>query len=222
MKKLKSTMAVVFAIVLVFSLASQALAQLEVLPSAHDFGDIEVGTSAFTFVTVMNMGGSEVALDAAISGSPEFTITSSVPASVAPGAIVDIQVTFAPSAAGYAAADLLINGAVGSSLGGMGVAVEPPPSEAVDDILAFFDASVAAGTLYGSGPGNSANGRRKALRNQIKAAGDLLDDGADACQQLLNAYQRCDGLPRPPEFVAGPATSTLAGMILDLMAALGC
>jgi hypothetical protein len=90
--------------------------------------------------------------------------------------------------------------------------------------LAFFDASVANGTLYGNGPGKSADGRRNALRNQIETAGDLIDDSAaqEACQQLLDAYQRCDGLPRPPEFVAGPAAPTLAQMILDLMGQLEC
>jgi hypothetical protein len=58
----------------------------------------------------------------------------------------------------------------------------------------------------------------------IEAAGDLIDDGyiVEACQQLLVAYERCDGLPRPPEFVAGPAAPTLAQMILDLMLELGC
>jgi hypothetical protein len=58
----------------------------------------------------------------------------------------------------------------------------------------------------------------------LEAAGDLIDAGrtAEACQQLQDAYQRTDGLPRPPEFVAGPAASTLAQMILDLMAVLGC
>jgi hypothetical protein len=105
----------------------------------------------------------------------------------------------------------------------MGVGQEEPPVS-VADILAFFDESVANGTLYGYGPGKSADGRLNALRNQIEAAGDLIDDGAleDACQQLLNAYERCDGLLRPPEFVAGPAAATLAGMILDLMGELGC
>ncbi len=100
----------------------------------------------------------------------------------------------------------------------------PLTEPTIDAILEFFDASVANGSLVGSGPGKSANGRRNALRNMIEAAGDLIDDGyiEEACQQLLDAYQRCDGLPRPPEFVAGPAASTLAQMILDLMGELDC
>lgn len=199
-------------------------AQLEVSPDTFDFGDVEVGTSVSTLVTVMNMGAAEEVLDVAISGSADFAIASSVPATISPGSIVYIQITFSPSAEGYAAADLAVNGLAVSSLGGMGVAYEPPPSATVADILAFFDSSVGDGTLVGSGPGKSADGRRNALRNMIEAAGDLIEDGAfeDACRQLLDAYKRCDGLPSPPEFVSGPAASTLAGMILDLVACLGC
>ena len=200
-----------------------ASAQLEVLPAAHDFGDVEVGSAATMLVTVTNLGGSEVVLDAALSGSADFAITSSVPGTISPDEYVYIQVTFTPSAVGNVVADLIINGSNASSLAGVGVSIEPPPSVTVADILAFFDASVADGTLVGNGPGKSADGRRNALRNMIEAAGDLIEDGAigEAWQQLLDAYQRCDGLDRPPEFVAGPAAPTLAAMILDLIAALG-
>jgi hypothetical protein len=174
-------------------------------------------------ITVMNLGGQEEPLDASLSGSADFAITSPVPAAISPYGIVDIEITFSPSAEGYVSAELLINGAAASELGGMGVAIEPPPSATVADILAFFDASVADGTLAGNGPGNSADGRRGALRNMIEAAGDLIEDGAfaQAAQQLLDAYERCDGLSRPPDFVAGTAAPTLAGMISELMAALG-
>lgn len=200
-----------------------ASAQLDVSPTTHDFGDVEVGSTATAMVTVMNLGGSEVTLDASLSGSADFAIISSVPGSISPGGIVDIQITFTPSAVGYVEADLLLNVTVVSSLAGVGVSIEPPPSVSIADILAFFDASVADGTLVGNGPGKSADGRRDALRNMIEAAGDLIEDGAigEAQRQLMNAYQRCDGLDRPPEFVAGTAAPTLAGMILDLIAELG-
>jgi hypothetical protein len=94
----------------------------------------------------------------------------------------------------------------------------------VDDTLAFFDASVAAGTLVGNGPGKSANGRKGALRNMIIAAGDLIDEGRyeEACQQLWDAYRKCDGDPRPPDFVTGQAADDLADMILGVMDELGC
>ncbi|MBA7653130.1 Outer membrane protein assembly factor BamB [subsurface metagenome] len=94
----------------------------------------------------------------------------------------------------------------------------------VDDILEFFDMSVEQGTLVGEGPGKSDRGRTKALRNIIETAKDFIEVGdiESACQQLLGAYKRCDGLPIPPDFVGGDAAPGLADMIQDLMDSLGC
>jgi hypothetical protein len=213
-----------------FPLAASAQQYIEVLPLDHDFGDVQVGTSSTVMITISNMNGHDLEIySVTLSGSADFAITMAPDPIVGSGASTAVEVTFTPFATGYVTAVLDIEsndmsaGMVSVSLAGMGVGLEQPPVS-VADILAFFDASVADGTLYGDGPGNSADGRRGALRNQIEAAGDLIDDGelASACQQLMDAYGRCDGLPRPPEFVAGPAAATLAQMILDLMGEIGC
>ena len=97
-------------------------------------------------------------------------------------------------------------------------------SEQIQDINDFIDDSVVAETLTGDGPGKSADGRLKALMNMIDHAGDLIDAGdtSGACKQLLNAYERCDGDPKPPDFVSGTAATDLANLIQDLRASLGC
>lgn len=104
------------------------------------------------------------------------------------------------------------------------IAAEPSNVFDVENLLDFIDDSVVAGTLEGDGPGNSADNRLNALKNMIEAAGDLIDAGdtSRACQQLLDAYKKCDGSPKPPDFVSGPAASTLAGMIQQLRDNLGC
>lgn len=53
----------------------------------------------------------------------------------------------------------------------------------------------------------------------ILTAGDHIQAGdiAGACEQLLDAYQKTDGL-----CVTGEAADDLAAMILDLMTILGC
>jgi len=236
MKKLN--LAAIFAVVMIFTfgLTAPALADpiIEVVPMEHDFGDVEVGSSAATIITISNINGHDLIVTAIGSGagsSTEFAITMApaLPALVLSGAWVDVEVTFSPSSDGYASAVLEIesndpiNPGVSVDLCGGGIAAAPP-TVTIDDILAFFDQSVADGTLFGNGPGKSARGRIKAMRNKLKATGDLIDGGyiEQACRQLLNAYQRCDGLRRPPEFVAGPAAPTLAHMILDLMVGLGC
>jgi hypothetical protein len=93
-----------------------------------------------------------------------------------------------------------------------------------DDILNFFDDSVAAGTLEGVGKGNSANGRLNALRNMVEMAGDLFAVGEieDACEQLMVAIRKCDGESPPPDFVTGDAAEELYNMIIELMEAIGC
>ena len=94
---------------------------------------------------------------------------------------------------------------------------------AIQAILAYFDASMTDGHLLGSGPGKSGDKRAKALRNMIEAAGDLIIlDPAGACVQLRDALERTDGEAKPPEFVEGGGAAELAGMIADLRSELIC
>ncbi len=227
----------VFTLILAFPLAAAAVPDIEVSPTEHDFGNVAIDSPVTTIITVSNVGGHDLVvngIDFQVGSNADFVITGapSVPVLMPPPnghvSSFDIEVTFSPTTAGFSSATLLIysndsdEGVVQVVLSGVGFQGTPPVSPTIGGILAFFDASVADGTLCGYGPGNSADGRRDALRNKIKAAGDMIDDGVDACEQLLDSYQRCDGLPRPPEFVACPAAATLAQMILELMGELGC
>lgn len=208
--------------------------EIAVAPLDVDFGDVNIGSTGTTVVTVSNTGAqpltvSGVALDPA--GSP-FAISAApaLPATIAPGATLDVPIAFSPNAAAVRTATLRITSddldesVVQVALAGRGVASQPPPSQQIADILGFMDSSVAAGTLQGNGSGNSAQGRLKALRNMIEAAGDLIRRGltADACQQLADARNRTDGQPQPPDFVSGAAAAELRQRIAALMATLGC
>jgi hypothetical protein len=96
--------------------------------------------------------------------------------------------------------------------------------ETIGEVLEFFDDAVEDGTLMGSGPGGSADGRLSALHNKIEAAMALIDAGdiAGACMELSDAYLRTDGVSPPPDFVEGPAAAELAALLLALMDDLGC
>ena len=205
----------------VFALPVGALAfNFTVFPPVHDFGDIAIGQSSTTIVTVTNVGDAAEVFDPVLLGdTTTFRIDSDIPSMIERGQIIDIQITFHPTGEGYFSSTLPVAGTEGTLFGGTGVWSEPPVEPTVAAVLTFFGAAVADGTLVGNGPGNSADGRKGALRNQIEAAGDLISEGYmdEACEQLMNAYLRCDGLPTPPEFVAGDAAPTLAGMILDLI-----
>ena len=185
MKRLSSI--AIFGMVLVYmlGLSAPALADpfIEVVPLDHDFGDVQVGNSSTTMITISNFNGHDLEIiSVSLSGSADFSISMAPDPVVGSGMSTLVEITFAPSTSGYVSASLNIESndsntpVVTVSLAGMGVGQEQPPVS-VSDILAFFDASVADGTLYGNGPGNSADGRRNALRNMIEAAGDLIDDG---------------------------------------------
>lgn len=83
-------------------------------------------------------------------------------------------------------------------------------------VLDFFDSAVQAGTLVGNGPGNSANGRRGAMRSMIVEVCSALDAGDDttACDYLRAALKKCDG--QDPDFVAGDAAPELESRLQTL------
>ena len=96
-----------------------------------------------------------------------------------------------------------------------------PPG--IGEILDFFDASVADGSLEGTGWGKWAQARLVALRKMIVAAGELLEQGLieEAYFALQDVYDQCHGETTPPNFIKGRASVELSKMILDLVAGLG-
>ena len=201
---------------------------VEVAPRSLNFGDVETGTGSLLIITVSNAGQAPLTVDSLVLSAGDFSVAApATPFPVAAGDSVDINVTFAPATDGIQSETLQIvtsRLSADVALSGNGVAVEPPPSEQVAEILVFFDNSVVDSTLAGAGNGNSAGGRLGALRNMIKAAGDLIDDGqtAEACQQLLDAYERVDGNVPPPDFADGASAQELAARIQTLRESLEC
>ncbi len=100
----------------------------------------------------------------------------------------------------------------------------PIDVDPIEEILDLIDESVEDGTLVGDGPGKSANNRLNALRNKLEDVRRLIEAERyeEACDQLWSTYRKCDGNPRPPDFVTGEAAEDLAVMILLLMDDLGC
>jgi hypothetical protein len=213
---------------------------MSVSPSSVNFGSVGVGSPSTSLVTVTNTGGPGLHVTF-VGHSPMFapfavaSLKKNGADVVAPVALdtnetLDVQVSFTPVAPGPATGQLIVQsdapgqGLTSVSLSGDGVQVETPPSYQIAELLSFFDMAVTAGTLEGAGPGNSAAGRLKALRNMIQAAADFLNQSAldQACQQLQDVLNRIDGLPRPPDFAGGAAAGELFSRVTALRAALGC
>lgn len=208
---------------------------LEVLPTDHDFGDVEVGTTVTTIVSMTNINGLEVevyGLGFRAGGSADFSLVSSppVPFIVVQGETVEVEVAFSPSAAGYVTSVLEIESTDSLTpvheifLGGVGVDTQPEPVT-IQAILEFYDASIEAGTLDGTGPTDSSRKTKlKVFRFMLVAAGTLIESGyfGWACHVLERTFIRSDGLLRPKDFVQGDARAELNGMIGQLRADMGC
>jgi hypothetical protein len=208
---------------------------IDVTPANWDYGDVEVGTGETQIITIHSCATS--ALTIYYIGILEdetgaYEITSSVPDVPFPldgGATLEVEVTFTPPDLGAHEAFLhIVHDAPGSetyiNFYGTGVPDEPEPGEVMADLIEFFESSVDAGTLVGEGPGGSASGRLNAFRNMLNAANDLIVDEnyAMACEQLLDAKNRVDGIHPPPDFVTGSARIVVEAMIVEAMAEIEC
>ena len=209
-------------------------------PLELNFGSVAIGAQSTALATVTNTGGAglQVQSVALEPGSAAFSILSirkdsasaTLPVTLDTNDTLDVEVAFAPTAAGAATRTLTIGSndanqsTVAVALIGEGVAVQVPPTEQIAEILSFFDDAVAGGTVEGAGSGSSAPGRLKALRNMIEAAADFISesDWVEACQQLRDVFERIDGNPRPPDFATGDALEELRTRVNDLRIAIGC
>ncbi len=208
--------------------------EIEVVPESleHDFGDVEIGQEAPYLVQIGNSGTADLvvtslALD--MAGSTDFSITAApeVPFTVAPSEsiVVDIEIAYTPTTEGYASTTLIIGSddedepVVEVAFGGVGIVVEIPPEQQIQNILDFIDESVEDGTLIPYGPGNRPQRRLRALKRMIRSAGSLLDAGYPnwSIFVLCAAERKTDGYRCPPDFVVGEATAELNQMLNDLI-----
>lgn len=104
------------------------------------------------------------------------------------------------------------------------IVVESDPLAMIGDIIDFFEASRADGTLVGLGPGASGEHRADAMGAMLEEAEALIaaEDWDEACGQVRAVYARTDNSFPPPDFVAGENTYALAEMLWDLGVEMDC
>ena len=88
----------------------------------------------------------------------------------------------------------------------------------------LFESLVEAGDLTGDGKGKSAPNRLNAMGNKVAAIDAFIEQGdiEQACEDLASALLKTDGEKRPPDFVKGSGTATLAAAIEQTQTDLGC
>jgi hypothetical protein len=103
---------IIFLIALWLSVTSSASA-IEVMPLEYDFGEVEVGTSSSTIITIMNYTGhSHIITSIAFTegSSPDFSLATDLefPMVLESVGFLEVEVVFSPSVAGPLTADLEI------------------------------------------------------------------------------------------------------------------
>jgi sulfur relay (sulfurtransferase) complex TusBCD TusD component (DsrE family) len=206
---------------------------IEVSPGEIHFGNVAVGQSPTSALTVRNTGSSDLvasSLSLVSGGTTGLSILSSpgLPGTIAAGASVEVTLEFAPIAEGLITETLGIvsndpdSPLVHVAINGNGVLADLPPIQQIADLLAFYDQSIVYGLLYGVGSGNSALKREKAFRNMIVAAKNYISEGnnATAVEQLRDILAHCDGTEQADQFVDGSNLARFAEKVQVLIASL--
>ena len=209
-----------------------AKADIEVSFLSHDFGELDVGTSAAVSLNISNVGSFPLTItDVALVGSEDFnTPEMELPLVLKGGMSVDVTLTYTPSAAGDVNGVLEIlsddedEGLIEVQMTGTGLEQASGPEEQMDELLEFFNAAVDDGTLTGTGYGRIAKIRLRVFQYMLLRADYLMDKGCTraGCRMLREAYVRVDGFWWPRDYVKGEASGELATRIQELMVNLNC
>lgn len=204
-------------------------------PAAFDFGSIIWGNQGTTVVSISNSGEAEVIIeDISIEGSSAFSVSvlTELPAALTDAQVLEAVITCTPSTLykNETAALLIMNDDPEQAdqtkmvpLSCTGV-LDPIPSTAIQQLLAYIELSVSEETLSGLGPGGSAENRLNSFIDMMISAGQLIESGntADACNLFNSIYRKVDGAPKPSDLVTGEAAPGIAAGIVQIMTMLQC
>ena len=223
---------VVFIVSYFLSNPSQAAISL----SGYDFGEVEVGASKTTVVSITNLDDASTTLtgfifaettcrDFSIVYDPEnMTISSK--------ASLEVEVVYTPSSLGPCSDTLRIfngnpipNLVTFSGTGVETVKEEPEPFNARKQASAQiaetinFMKSQSPGSLAGTGKGKSAEERLKSFKKMLVMTAHMIENGKieEARNKLITIYKKTDGKPDPKDFVQGTAAVELANRIQNLI-----
>jgi hypothetical protein len=235
MKNFKLLTLGVFLGIAVLAVPFTALAQdIEPEETEWDYGNVELGGSQSHVFTFWSIVGPVFFTGAILAGggASGYVVTDAPPPTeYSIGEFFEIVVSFEPTELGPHPAILQVHSNASDSpdevlLYGEGVEAGPGAGGLMADLIDFFDASVDAGTLVGTGSNERVQANRlRAFGHMLDSANDLIELGEDAlaCEQLWSAYIKADGQHPPSvDFVVGDAQSDLAVMIDDVMTALNC
>lgn len=210
---------------------------IDVTPTSYNFGDVEVGDSRPTVITVSNTGGEVLTVysvdfdDNSASNPFSFSTSVPLPYEVTPDSPLEIVVTYNPYVL-YAndintmsiESDDPDEGTVFVPLTGDSVLSENP-DDAVIDLIDYIDFAYDNGTLIPEGRSCTHTLKLNLLKGMLLTANSLYTHGYEpaACRVFLGAYWRVDGLEDPRrDWFSGSATVDVANAIEEIMSEIGC
>ena len=89
------------------------------------------------------------------------------------------------------------------------------PVQGTEELIQFYNAAIADGSVFGTGAGRTAVNRANWLYYRLVEAQALNTAGDDAAALavLKAVYRLCDGQPEPNDFIAGDERETFAAMV---------
>ena len=215
-------------------------AEATISSTAFVFGEVELGSSKTTFISISNLDSTSATLTGLVfakTSCGDFSVVS-LPESmmIPPNGTISVEIGYSPSTVGDCSDILRIysgspfpnqvsfsgSGIESASPGSNPTSSAQPFLEGIENILVFMDACSEDGSLQGYGHGNSAKNRLKALRTMLVITAHHLENGyfGNAQNKLMEIYKKTDGKPKPKDFVTGAKAPELGSMIQDLIASL--
>lgn len=244
----RATVTAVLLLSLAFLIAPSAAwaEDLDISPTSHDFGEVEIGDSAVQTFHLTSLGPTalwvyviEVSTDGTIHSfcgvdvECDFAITrisDTLPLEMYRGDTLEVDVTYTPTSEGETSAFLYVhsNDSIGLPgmqaylpISGTGVVAPPPPpddpAELMDALLEAFDAYADTGDIWGIGPGRSARHRLEAFRALLLAASWFVDARADGFACIALAAARAKADgERPPPDFIDGDDDAMADLLASL------
>ena len=199
-----------------------------VIPDSIDFGEVDIGDSATKGLLITNFNGHTLEVYSITfepGSSDAFMISNPpvMPLLIPTTSTHELAIVFTPTVEGEVFGTLTItsndlaNPSVQVNFKGTGAA---DSQTTIEDILAFFDAGVEAGTIEGRGRRHRMKRiNLRIFKFKLLLAAMFIDRGWDraTCKMLWHLYALCDGQRRPRDLIVGEDVPELNTMILSLL-----
>jgi hypothetical protein len=225
---------IIFSIVILSPDFSEAI-----YTQGHDFGNVELGSTQTTLVSISNLDNLTVVLTGvtfARDGCSDFSVVK-LPESMAipPNESVNFEIGYSPSFIGECSATLRIyNGSPMPSnevtFTGAGVEQKPEPPEPenisqlllekLQKIIAYTNESYTYQAFKSYEQDKLSERRLKAFKKMLVVSYHLIENDhfEAAHNKLREIYKKVDGKPESNDFVSSEKAAQLALMIHDLIA----